>query len=359
MAELEILTAAAQVAAYFRGELLRGKWSGQMPGGDRLAAELGIGRDTVETALQRLEVEGLLQNQGRRRGRRIVTTPLEKLRPGIRVGILTQELADRRLDYMVELEHKLGLAGHTVIHAPSMLSGLKYDLGRIKRMVKLMEADAWVVSAGPRDVLEWFSRRDKPTMALFGRRRGLKMAGVGPDKPPVMGEITRRLVELGHRRIVLLARQPRRLPKPGSSERAFLSALAAQGITPGQYHLPDWKESVEGYHERLDLMFRLNPPTALIMDEATLFSAAQQFLAARGLRVPEDVSLICMDHCPTFDWHLPGISHVRWDSRPVVRRVVRWVDNVSRGKVDLKQTLTPAEFVEGGTTGAVRVGSDR
>ena len=39
--------------------------------------------------------------------------------------------------------------------------------------------------------------------------------------------------------------------------------------------------------------------------------------------------------------------------RPVVRRVVRWVNNVARGKNDRRQTLTKAEFVEGGAIGPV------
>lgn len=39
--------------------------------------------------------------------------------------------------------------------------------------------------------------------------------------------------------------------------------------------------------------------------------------------------------------------------RPVMRRIARWANNVSRGKDDLRQTLTQAEFVEGGTVGPV------
>ena len=38
----------------------------------------------------------------------------------------------------------------------------------------------------------------------------------------------------------------------------------------------------------------------------------------------------------------------------MVRRIVRWAANVSRGKHDLRQTLTPAEFVPGGTIGPVK-----
>ena len=50
-----MLTAAEQVGEHLRAELCRGAWGGRMPGGARLAVELGVGRDTVEAALQILE----------------------------------------------------------------------------------------------------------------------------------------------------------------------------------------------------------------------------------------------------------------------------------------------------------------
>ena len=87
-------------------------------------------------------------------------------------------------------------------------------------------------------------------------------------------------------RIVLLCRRVRRLPAPGLSERAFLAELEAGGIHPGEYNLPDWEENNAGFQKCLDALFRLTPPTALIVDETPYFVAALQFLTRRGIRVP-------------------------------------------------------------------------
>ena len=76
-----------------------------------------------------------------------------------------------------------------------------------------------------------------------------------------------------------------------------------------------------------------------------------QFLLNRHLRVPEDVSLVCTDGDPYFTWCRPLIAHIGWDNRPVVRRALRWANNLASGKKDVRQTLTKAEFVEGGTIG--------
>ena len=141
------------------------------------------------------------------------------------------------------------------------------------------------------------------------------------------------------------------MPEPGRAERAFLEELQAHGLPVGAFNLPDWKETPEGLHELLRALFQITAPTALIIDEAPLFAAVQQFLAGRGIRVPQQVSLVCTDDSPTFAWCLPTIAHIRWDPAPVVRRIVRWAAAVSRGRQELRQTLTPAEFVPAGSIG--------
>ena len=353
MLRLRVMTAAEQVAAHLRAELRRGAWVGRMAGGARLAADLGVGRDTVEAALRQLVADGVLVPQGAGRRRRIVMPDMaDSVRP-LRVTILLSEPADRQLAYVVELQHSLVNAGHDARVAPKCLRELGMSALRVQRLVEHSQSDAWIVAAGSREVLEWFAAGPVPAFALFGRRRGLPLAGTGPDKPPAMAAATRRLIELGHRRIVLLNRAERRLPVPGATEQAFLDTLAAHGITPGQYHLPDWEETVEGFHARLTELFRVTPPTALIISEAQFWVAALQFCAVRGLRVPADVSLVCTDGGPDFAWCLPPVSHIHWDTGPVLRRIMRWVNNVSRGLRDVRQTLTKAQFVEGGTIAPV------
>lgn len=347
-------TITEQVAAHLRDGLRRGQWTGSMPGRDALAAGLGVSPKTVQRALELLEEEGLLGKQGAGRRRRITLAPgLATARP-LRVAILLSESADQRSDYLVELRHALAEAGHGAVYPPKAMEELGMDVRRIARVVERMQADAWVVAAGSLEVLSWFQERGLPTFALFGRRRGVALAGGGPDKPPAIGAATRRLIELGHRRIVLLVRRRRRLPHPGASEQAFLDELTAQGIVPTAYHLPDWDATIDGFHGRLEALFRVTPPSAMIVDEAPFFAAVQQFLARRCLQVPDDVSLVCTDADPSFDWCRPSISHIRWDSAPLVSRIVAWAGNVSRGKNDLRQISTPAEFVAGGTIGPAR-----
>lgn len=54
------LTISEQVAAYLREELIQERWSGDMPGMNSLAVELGVNSKTADAALMLLEKEGLL-----------------------------------------------------------------------------------------------------------------------------------------------------------------------------------------------------------------------------------------------------------------------------------------------------------
>lgn len=310
---------------------------------------------TVEAALTSLEEQGLLVPQGVGKHRRIVT-PERLATPSLRVGILLYAPEDSRLYYNVALQLCLLNAGHHASFAPKTLVELGMDPSKIARLVAGSSANAWVVSSGSREVLEWFAAHHLPTFAFAGRRRNVNIASTGPNKELALRVMVQRLVELGHRRIVMLAREVRRKPNPGSFEQLFLDLLEAHGIRHGIYNMPDWKETALGLHGVLDSLFRHTPPTALIVQESNTFIAVQQHLAQRGILAPRDVSLICDDPDPVFVLCHPMIAHINWDGSPIARRVVRWAANVARGKDDRHRSFTKAEFIEGETIGPAQKG---
>jgi len=354
MSEQHFLSIAEQVAAHLREEIISGHWTGVMPGKNHLAEKLGINKKTVVVALNQLEQEGLLEGQGSGRSRKILLTPGKKTEASMKIAFLPYDEQDLQQDYMIHLLHRLTEAGHHIFTNPQPMIKLGMKLSRIRQLVKSVKADAWVVSAGSIEVLKWFSEQPAPAFALFGRMNGLPIAGTKPDKAAPLADAMRQLIALGHRRISLLTQSTRRLPVPGRFERLFLKELESHGIPTSSYNLPDWDDSTEGLYQALDTLFKTTPPTALILEEAPLLIATQQFLLSRGLRVPQDVSLICTDNDPHFSWCIPSIAHIHWDNRPVINRVVKWADNVSRGKKDISQELTLAEFIVGGTIGVAK-----
>lgn len=348
--QTRLLSASEQVADRLRDELARGRWSGTLPGIHRLSTELGFPRKPVERALLLLQKQGLVVPQGAGR-RRKIEMKKDFIPPALRVRILHYQDIDLKLDYVLDLQHRMMEAGHSAGFAPKNLLELGLDAKRVARMVRKTETDAWVVFAGSREVLEWFANQPVPSFAMFGRRSSVRIAGTGPDKRPALSTAVRRLVELGHRKIVMLVREEHRKPQPGPFARTFLDELEMQGVSTSSYNLPDWEDSGDGFRSCIDSLFRFTPPSALILDEAFLFNLAKDHLARRGVLAPDQVSLVCSDPDPAFGWAYPTVAHIRWDSRQVVSRIVRWADNVARGKDDRRQTFTKADFIEGGTIG--------
>jgi DNA-binding LacI/PurR family transcriptional regulator len=325
-----------------------------MPGVTALAEKLGLSPKTAAAALRQLEKERLVSHEGAGRRRRILLPESGRILPAMRVSILLGESEDAGLGYMVEILHQLSAAGFLAGFAPKTLSGLGMNPKRMTEFVEKNESDAWVLLGASQEVLKWFSARHIPTFAIFGSFRDLPVAGSGPDKIPALKDIIENLTRLGHSRIVLINRSPRRIPMPGAFELAFLNELGKRGIATSAYNMPDWQETADGLVRCLESLFKITPPTAFILDEATFFTAVMRFLFIRNLRVPEDVSIICNDDDPSFSWVHPPISRVSWDARLLVRDVMRWADHLNRGVRDVSQSLFQANFVPGATLGPAK-----
>jgi DNA-binding LacI/PurR family transcriptional regulator len=323
-----------------------------------LAQDLDVSRHTLRTALRQLETEGVLTGRGLGRSRGITAAGanIASQRP-LRVAILRHDarLTDdsQTSAVLIEIMHSLEAAGHAVFFSDKSQIELRHEVRRIAREMAKTPADVWIVEAGSRPLLEWCAGQPTPCLALYGHAGGLALARTGPDKEAAFRAATRRLLELGHRRIVFIARAARRLPVPGITECSFLEELAAHGMVTSDYNLPDWEETPEGFSKLLERLFRNSPPTALIIAEAPRYIAAAEFLARRGIKVPEQVSLVSTDDDASLAWCHPPIAHMRWDPKPVIRRAVRWVDAVRKGKADKKSINFPAEFIPGGSIGPV------
>ncbi len=345
-------------AARLRDGMMEGRWGRKLPGVLRLATELAVSPHTVRRALRQLEAEGTLTGCGLGRSRRIATPGSSgKSRGTLRVAVMRHDahLADNPQTSLVltEITHSLEAAGHEVSFCKKSQIELKHDVRRMSRQLANTPADAWIVESGSRALLEWCSAQPTPCLALYGRTGNLPLARTGPDVVPACRAATRQLLALGHRRIVFIVSETRRKPVIGITARTFLDELNAHGIQTNSYNLPDWEESPKGFHRLLETLFRHTPPTALIIDELPWLIAAVAYLARHGIHMPGQISLVGTLSDTSLDWCHPAIAHFQWDNAPIVRRVVRWVDAVRKGKPDRNVINFPAEFVPGGSIGRV------
>jgi DNA-binding LacI/PurR family transcriptional regulator len=348
-----LLSLSDQVAELLRQGMREGRWRDTLPGRDQLAHELGCSDWTVESALRRLTKEGLVVSQGAGRCRRINLAPALRKKRFMRVMIFLYEESGRLTGYFVDLLLKLQAAGLQAEFASRTLTDFGMNTKRIARFVRKTKTDAWIVVAGSSEVLDWFARQPLPAFALFGRVTQVPLASSWLRKTVALRDLIDKLVALGHQRIVMLAREERRKPIPGNFEQYFLKLLEEHGIQTSSYCLPDWGDHPQQLKQVIGALFRHTPPTALILDDPALLLPTTQHLARLGYLAPEQVSLACTDSYPGFEWCLPKVTHIEWDPLPVIRRAVKWAENISHGKEDRHKTMIEARLVIGGTIGPV------
>ena len=68
--------------------------------------------------------------------------------------------------------------------------------------------------------------------------------------------------------------------------QTILDELESARIRTNEYNLPDWEETNAGFHDCLEKLFKVTPPTALIIDETPFFVATGNLECrlARGKR---------------------------------------------------------------------------
>ncbi|MEU9393106.1 substrate-binding domain-containing protein [Streptomyces sp. NPDC048324] len=122
---------------------------------------------------------------------------------------------------------------------------------------------------------------------------------------------TEHLLALGHQRIAVIAGHQRKMC---SSARVagYRSALASAGVRhrPEYVRHAGFDESV-AHRRMLDLLDLREPPTAVFVCSDRMALGVYEALAERGLRVPEDVSVVGFDDLPESRWVSPALTTVR------------------------------------------------
>ncbi|MFG2133267.1 LacI family DNA-binding transcriptional regulator [Streptomyces sp. NPDC048751] len=141
---------------------------------------------------------------------------------------------------------------------------------------------------------------------------------------------TEHLLSLGHRRIGLIAGPPRLLCSRARFD-GYRAALEAAGIpvdaslvVPGDFH-PE--SGFTGCNTLLDLP---EPPTALFAASDQMALGAIEALRRRGLRVPEDMSVVGFDDLPEVRWSAPPLTTVRQPLADMGKVAVRTVLRLAR-----------------------------
>jgi DNA-binding LacI/PurR family transcriptional regulator len=158
----------------------------------------------------------------------------------------------------------------------------------------------------------------------------LEVPHVGVDERAAGQIATQHLLDLGHRRIGFVAGPERFLPTREKAAGREL-ALGAAGIA--QNGLVAHAEfGVEGGQAAMaQLLQRAEPPTGVICSSDLMAIGALREAVSRGLRVPQDVSIVGFDGIEAASWTEPPLTTVEQPIAEIARAAVSALRNLIAG----------------------------
>lgn len=123
-------------------------------------------------------------------------------------------------------------------------------------------------------------------------------------------QATEHLVSLGHRNVALIAGSPNVRPtreRVAAVESVMRSARGRAMVLLGSL------ARAEGYNAANRLLGQTRPPTAIICAGNQLLAGVLEAIRARGLSIPEDVSVVTTDAVELAEFHEPPIAAIDRD----------------------------------------------
>ncbi len=198
--------------------------------------------------------------------------------------------------------------------------------------------------------------RDRSNCVLVGfaaREIGLPVVVV--DNRAAGRMAAEHLLALGHRRIAFI-QGSRATGQSSERERGYAAALAAAGIAPdpaliGAGHFDPGSTAAA----TLALLALARPPTAIFCANDGMALTVMEVLRGRGVRVPDDVSVIGFDDIALASYTQPGLTTLRQPSREIavsaVHTLLRMIDS---GQFESTRRTYPPELVVRQSTGPAR-----
>jgi LacI family transcriptional regulator len=222
------------------------------------------------------------------------------------------------------LQGELSKSGYTLLLACS-----EYDFDQEYEQVrKLIErgVDALLLvgEAHHRDLSELLRKKQIPYVNTFVYNPATHGTSVGPDNRKALYELTRYLIDLGHRSFGVVAQTSQNNDRAEARLQGIRDALAVQSIAIQPRH---FVQGFWGINEGRQLFRRLvdkKPwPTAVICGNAYLTVGALLESQAMGIAVPETMSIVGYDDIEIMSELPIPLTTVRVLSDDVGRRAAR------------------------------------
>jgi DNA-binding LacI/PurR family transcriptional regulator len=213
--------------------------------------------------------------------------------------------------FIAGIETVLAHRGHALVlqvtpSAEAELDGYR-RLAADRRVDGVFLSDLRVDDPRPRELAEL----GLPAVTI-GRMPNSDLPSVSLDDRPGVAAAVRHLIELGHRRIANVA-GPSHFVHGGARAAAWRTVMLAAGLPADLAVTADFTAS-GGAAATAALLDLAEPPTAIVYANDVMAIAGMSVAAARGIKVPEQLSVTGFDDTELARHLTPALTTVRSDA---------------------------------------------
>jgi LacI family transcriptional regulator len=253
----------------------------------------------------------------------------------------------RGISRTLQDDYQLSVKGIDELRSDRLLSRRNYD--GIIVMSQSPDDDRFI-----RKVLE----RQIPLVVLNRAVNDNRIANIVPDDYKGAYDAVRYLVGCGHRRIGIIEGK---IGFHSSRLRAagFRDAIRESGIDPPEELRAAGNYDMKSGYEAMSALLKQAQPTAVFCCNDDMAVGAMKAAADRGLRVPQDISLIGFDDNPFASYVTPALTTVRRPieemSRTGAERLLQMLDRQVNGRQSvmiepelvIRDSVLPLQTIEG------------
>lgn len=212
-----------------------------------------------------------------------------------------------------------------------LVANTSYDAARMEMCVSRMlqrKVDGVAIMTSEMDerLLVEFHERKIPLVFLDTGSPGRLASNIVVDYAAGVSDAVAHVVELGHQNIAFIA-GPEMLRSAQIRREAFIGCLEQRRI--GAELMEEGNHQVDGGHEAMARLLKAKRrPTAVLCSNDMTAIGALGAIHERGLRVPEDISLVGYDDIQISAFTQPALTTVRLSREEIARLAFRSLFNI-------------------------------